>query len=58
MRVVASKVGYFNDTLHQPGAEFEVPEGTKGSWFEPVEQERKPRQRAEKHGDKDGSDLA
>lgn len=38
MRVRANKTGYFNG-LHIPdtdSAEFEVPEGTKGSWFEPV----------------------
>ena len=38
MRVRANKTGYFNG-LHIPdtdSAEFEVPNGTKGSWFEPV----------------------
>ena len=44
MRVIATKPGFF-DYLRQEGDEFEVPEGTKGSWFKPVsadEPEAKP----------------
>jgi hypothetical protein len=44
MRVIATKVGFF-DYLRQVGEEFEVPDGTKGSWFKPVpadEPEAKP----------------
>ena len=44
MRVIATKVGFF-DYLRQVGEEFEVPDGTKGSWFKPVpadEPEDKP----------------
>ena len=37
MKVIATKQGYFGK-LREPGDEFEVPEGTKGSWFQPVEQ--------------------
>lgn len=37
MKVIASKLGYFGK-LREPGDEFEVPDGTKGSWFHPVEQ--------------------
>lgn len=37
MKVIATKLGYFGK-LRQPGDEFEVPDGTKGSWFQPVEQ--------------------
>lgn len=37
MEVIATKLGYFGK-LRQPGDEFEVPDGTKGSWFQPVEQ--------------------
>ena len=37
MKVIATKLGYFG-RLRQPGDEFEVPDGTKGSWFQPVEQ--------------------
>lgn len=38
MRVRAIKIGYFHG-LRIPGTEseeFEVPDGTTGSWFEPV----------------------
>ena len=37
MKVIATKLGYF-EKLREPGDEFEVPDGTKGSWFQPVEQ--------------------
>ena len=37
MKVITTKLGYFGK-LRQPGDEFEVPDGTKGSWFQPVEQ--------------------
>ena len=37
MKVIATKLGYFGK-LRQPGDEFDVPDGTKGSWFQPVEQ--------------------
>lgn len=37
MKVIATKLGYFVK-LREPGDEFEVPDGTKGSWFQPVEQ--------------------
>ena len=37
MKVIATKQGYLGK-LRQPGDEFEVPEGSKGSWFQPVEQ--------------------
>lgn len=58
MRVVATKVGYFGQ-LREVGEEFEVPEGTKGSWLEPVqaaEPERKPRASRPQRQD-DGADL-
>lgn len=35
MRVVATAPGYFG-ALRVEGDEFEVPDGTKGSWFKPV----------------------
>lgn len=38
MRVIATKPG-FSDYLRQPGDVFEVPDGSKGSWFKPVEDE-------------------
>ena len=37
MKMIATKLGYFGK-LREPGDEFEVPDGTKGSWFQPVEQ--------------------
>jgi hypothetical protein len=37
MKVIATKLGYFGK-LREPGDECEVPDGTKGSWFQPVEQ--------------------
>lgn len=37
MKVIATKLGYFGK-LREPDDEFEVPDGTKGSWFQPVEQ--------------------
>lgn len=37
MKVIATKLGCFGK-LREPGDEFEVPDGTKGSWFQPVEQ--------------------
>lgn len=37
MKVIATKQGYFGK-LRAVGDEFEVPDGTKGSWFQPVEQ--------------------
>ena len=36
MRVIANQRGFF-DGLREPGDEFEVPQGTSGRWFEPVE---------------------
>lgn len=38
MKVIALKQGYFGK-LRQPDDQFEVPDGTKGSWFQPVKQE-------------------
>lgn len=35
MRVVANSKGYFG-AVREAGEEFEVPDGTKGSWFAPV----------------------
>jgi len=40
MRVVANSIGYFG-ALRSAGDEFEVPDGTKGSWFAPVAPEGK-----------------
>ena len=37
MKVIAIKQGYFGK-LRAVGDEFEVPEGSKALWFQPVEQ--------------------
>lgn len=39
MKVVANAIGFFG-SLRQVGDEFEVPEGSKGSWFTPVKAEK------------------
>lgn len=36
MKVIATKQGYFGK-LRAPGDEFEVPDGFKATWFQPVE---------------------
>lgn len=36
MKVIATKKGYFGK-LREPGDEFDVPEKSKASWFNPVE---------------------
>ncbi len=36
MKVVATKRGYDNVVVREEGEEFEMPEGSKGSWFTPV----------------------
>jgi hypothetical protein len=33
MRVVATKQGYDNICIREPGDEFEMPDGSSGSWF-------------------------
>lgn len=33
MRVTATALGYDGRALRQPGDEFDMPEGSKGSWF-------------------------
>lgn len=35
MKVIATKTGFMGRLRH-PGEEFDVPEGTCGSWFEPA----------------------
>ena len=58
MKVIATKLGYFGK-LREPGDEFEVPDGTKGSWFEPVKptaEGKKPNKAADKAGDKPTAD--
>lgn len=50
MKVIATKQGYLGK-LRQPGDEFEVPDGTKGSWFEPVKQKAEDKKSKEKPAD-------
>ena len=40
MKVVALKTGFFGGSLREPGAAFEVPDGTKSTWFVPVDGEQ------------------
>lgn len=58
MRVIASQRGYFNG-IREPGDEFEVPEGTTGKWFDPVESEKpKGKSKPAKPADVEADDLA
>lgn len=36
MKVVATQLAFYNGSRVRPGAELEVPDGTKGSWFAPL----------------------
>lgn len=42
MLVKATRQGYFGNQRRKEGEVFEVPEGTKGSWMQPVEKPTKP----------------
>ena len=35
MKVIATKTGFFLK-VRQPGDEFDMPDGSKGSWFKPA----------------------
>lgn len=50
MKVIATKPGYLGK-LRLPGDEFDVPEGTKGSWFKPVEQKAEDKKSKSKPAD-------
>lgn len=39
MKVVALKQGFFDGSLREQGAVFEVPDNSKARWFAPVESE-------------------
>lgn len=59
MRVIATAVGFDGKQLRQPGTEFDMPDGSRGSWFTPVKV--KPAEKtakAEKAAPSDGNDLA
>lgn len=63
MKVIANAVGYAGKDGHQlrqPGDVFEVPEGSKASWFKPVdddEQADRPRGNRKAGGQQAGHDL-
>lgn len=42
MKVIALKRGFFG-RLIEPGEEFEVPHGARGSWFAPAETKTPPK---------------
>lgn len=60
MRVIAIKTGYDNVKFREVGEEFEMPAGSKGSWFKPVEETVKPEpvkeEKKSKKGSKDAAD--
>lgn len=49
MEVIATKTGY-HGKLRAPGDRFDVPAGSKASWFVPVEQATSKRGKADKAG--------
>lgn len=65
MKVKAIATGFYGGHRRRPGAEFEVPEGTKGKWFVPVEppapadapEEKQRRSRKEKPASADVSEA-
>jgi hypothetical protein len=42
MKVKASQIGFYGGSRRRPGEVFEVPEGFKGKWFQPVQAEQEP----------------
>lgn len=42
MKVKALQAGFFNGSRVRAGQDFEVPAGTKGSWFVPLEEFKAP----------------
>jgi hypothetical protein len=57
MRVIATKLG-FSEYLRQPGDEFEVPDGVKGSWFKPLKDDAEKAPKGRKAADANPSDSA
>jgi hypothetical protein len=49
MRVIATKAGFDGRRLRAAGDEFDMPEGSKGSWFVPVQKAegKKPKEPVE-----------
>lgn len=48
MKVIATKVGFDGKRVRQPGDEFDMPEGSKGSWFVPADDKAKGKKAAGK----------
>jgi len=53
MKVVALEKGYLG-SVREPGEEFDVPEGVKGSWFKPVP--KTPKEKPKGKGDAPAAD--
>jgi hypothetical protein len=51
MKVVAKETGFYNGSRVRPGTIFEVPDGLKGKWFEPVETYKAKEEAAEAEPD-------
>lgn len=58
MKVKALQPGFFAGTLHNAGQEFEVPAGTKASWFVAVEDFKEPAKAKAKTEPKTLSEIA
>jgi hypothetical protein len=58
MKVKALQAGFFAGSLHDEGQEFEVPSGTKGSWFVAVEEFKAPAKAPAKAAPKTLSEMA
>ena len=50
MKFIATKRGYDGFKVIEEGEEFEMPEGSKGSWFTPVDAAPKPAKAARGSG--------
>lgn len=56
MKVIAKQMGFFGK-LREPGDEFEVPDGTKGDWFEAADKPAESGKAKAKAADKPADDL-
>jgi len=56
MRVVAKAPGFFQ-YFREEGEEFEVPEGSKATWFKPVIEDEPERRRGRPPKRQDGDDA-
>lgn len=46
MKVVATAIGFYGGERRRPGAVFEVKDGTKARWFQPLEEAQKAKPKA------------